>query len=144
MPAPTFLPQIRAHAFELPDCFSPPQKRSWHETRLYAPLQLWYKNTWLTFYTHPVLGGCLNNYTVGTSPDPLSVSKGLVCKTTWWCLFSLQHRLATSVGIIQYKAGCYVVKNHWVTSGTGLFIEWRKLTADRILAYWLFSSCFTP
>ena len=44
----------------------------------YAPLQLCYcKNTSLTFYTHPVLGGCQNNSTIGTSPDP----EDLACET---------------------------------------------------------------
>ena len=39
------------------------------------------KNTSLTFYTHPVLGGCQNNSTIGTSPDPLSSREGLACET---------------------------------------------------------------
>ena len=52
----------------------------------YAPLQLCYhKNTLLTFYTHPVLGGCQNNSTIGTLPDPLSAREGLACESTHQC-----------------------------------------------------------
>ena len=49
----------------------------------YALLQLCYrKNTSLTFYTHPVLGGCQNNSAIGTSPDPLSPREGLACEAS--------------------------------------------------------------
>ena len=40
----------------------------------YAPLQLCYcKNTSLTFYTHPVLGGCQNNSTIGLACETSSI-----------------------------------------------------------------------
>ena len=45
---------------------------------------------------------------------------------TQWCLFSLQHGLAASVGIFRDKAGCYVVDNRWVTSGAALCVEQRR------------------
>ena len=49
----------------------------------YALLSWCYcKNTSLTFYTHPFLGGCQNNSAIGTSPDPLSPREGPVCNTT--------------------------------------------------------------
>ena len=62
---------------------------------------------------------------------------------TWWSLFSLQHGLAASVGIVRDKAGCYVVHNCWVTSGAELCFEQRKLIAAKP-EYWLFSSHLMP
>ena len=54
------------------------------------------------------------------------------------CLFSLQHGLAASVGIVQDKAGRYVVDNRWVASGAALCVEWRKLSQNiSILAFQL-------
>ena len=38
------------------------------------------KNNSLTFYTHPVLGGCQNKFTVGSSPD-LPLLEGLASVT---------------------------------------------------------------
>ena len=40
----------------------------------------------IRFYTHPVLGGCQNNSTIGTSPDPLSSLEGLVSLWRAVCL----------------------------------------------------------
>ena len=45
---------------------------------------------------------------------------------TRWCLFSLQHGLAASVGIFRDKAGCYVVENRWITSGAAFCVEGRR------------------
>ena len=64
----------------------------------YAPLQLCCrKNTSLTFHTHPVLGGCQNNSTIGTSPDPLSPREGLACETMH-CLRTASPMSRTSLG----------------------------------------------
>ena len=30
---------------------------------------------------HPVLGGCQNKFTIGSSPDPLSLHEGLASET---------------------------------------------------------------
>ena len=47
--------------------------------------------------------------------------------------------VSVSVGTVRVKAGGYVVDNWWVTPGTVLFVEQKKLTSGkaRIFAYWL-------
>ena len=60
----------------------PSRCRQCYHNKVYAfTVLVLSKNTSLTFYTYPVLGGCQNNSTMGTSPDPLSVREGLACET---------------------------------------------------------------